>query len=968
AFLYLDPTYPPERLEYMIDDAQVAVVLADEQSTGVVPAGSAPVMPIAAEMTEEVSDGAPTGCRSGPRNLAYVVYTSGSTGAPKGVLVEHAGLVNVIRSQIEGFEITRASRVLQMLPLSFDAALGEIFRALAAGATLVLAEKESLLPGPDLVDLLREERITAVAMPPSALAVMPAVGVDLPALRTLTVGGASCSVELVERWRTGRRLVNGYGPTETTIAATMAVDWPPHQKPPLGRPLPGVSVYVLDRDMQPTPVGVPGELYIGGIGVARGYIRQPALTAELFPPDPFGGRPGSRLYRTGDRVRWLVDGTLEFIGRVDQQVKIRGHRVEPGEVEHVMCSHAQVQQCVVDVRELGGTPQLVAYVTLNGENAPSSPELRSFLRERLPEFLVPAAAIVLPTLPVGPNGKVDRGALPMPTTDDRTSEGTFVAPRTELEAILARIWGEVLGLTQVGIHSNFFELGGDSILSIRVVARAAEEGLRLTAQSLFKSQTVAELAEVVEINDHPSGSQGAVTGDVPLTPVQRWFLEQELINPHHFNQWQVVPVPAGIDDQILTDALRVVIDHHDVLRARFQRTSSEWRQHIGAPSHDVPYVRIRVPAGDEFDEQSFINAVLEEHQASLRLESGPLLRLVRCDLDERPSYLVFIVHHLVIDTVSWPILMEDFRTACAHRRNGGLVRLPAKGSSFKQWAEALVEYGKSDKAGPAAEFWMSRLEAAPPCLPLDFTEGRNARKSARTIEVSLDEMQTDALVRRQSHASEAPINHVILSFMARRLCRWTDDRHVEISLERHGRDEIGADLDVTRTIGWFTTFFPVRMRIDASAPLDQVIRSVDAQIREVRETPMSYAVLRYLGPEWVRASLSRRAEPPVAFNFVGSPLAARTPAVRPVESSKTIGNGRSCPLERLVGRIRLSESTDGDRRHLIEVMGGVLNSRLVLRWSYSNNRHMAATIEQLANGVLDDLREVALRGRTSATG
>ncbi len=515
AFLPLDPAYPRERLEYMLHDTRVSTVLTQQRLRDCVPEGPNQLICLDSdwESIAQEDDGRPD-CKAEPHNLAYIVYTSGSTGVPKGVLVEHKSLTNVICAQIPEFKISPESRVLQMLSISFDAAIGEIFRTLAGGATLCLASKEELLPGPGLIDILRDERITTVTMSAAALGALPLVNGELPDLQTLTVGGEACLPELAARWSKGRRFINGYGPTETTIGATLATEWNLDRRPPLGRPLPNVEVYVLDRWMRPVPVGTPGELYIGGIGVTRGYLNRPDLTAERFIPNPFSKCPGDRLYRTGDLVRWLPDGNLDFLGRIDQQVKIRGFRIELSEIESVLSKHEQVGQCVVEVREERGVRRLVGYVTPRDKDKLSPSELRAFLMMRLPDYMIPAFLMVLPSLPLTANGKIDRKALPTPDADQLTLETPFVAPRTKTEKALARIWADVLGLEQVGIRSNFFELGGDSIMSIQIVARATEAGLKLTPKDLFQHQTIAELAEVIETGEPVEVEQGMIT--VPL--------------------------------------------------------------------------------------------------------------------------------------------------------------------------------------------------------------------------------------------------------------------------------------------------------------------------------------------------------------------------------------------------------------------------------------------------------------------
>jgi amino acid adenylation domain-containing protein len=495
AYVPLDPAYPANRLALMLEDADAAVLLAQQHLVGRLPERRPRVVCIDADRAAIgwMPRGNP---QSGVaiNHLAYLLYTSGSTGRPKGVMIEHRGLGNLARGQSLFFEIGPESRVLQFASISFDASVSEIVTALTQGATLVLAPAEVLRPGPALVSLLREEAISVVTLPPSVLAVLPTQEV-FPELKTLVVAGEACPAELVERWGRGRRFVNGYGPTEATVCATLGLCRPGPRPPSIGKPLANTQAFVLDPLQQLVPVGVPGELYVGGVGLARGYLNRPDLTTERFVSHPMGA--GWRLYRTGDRVRWLPNGELEFLGRIDYQVKVRGFRIETEEVEAALCEHANVREAVVMALENGSTnKRLAAYVVGRGKPEPSPVELRGFLHKRLPEYMIPQLFFVLDALPLGPNGKVDRRALPSPKaarSQDRARE--YAAPRNPLEAYLQGRWQEVLGLERVGIHENFFDLGGDSLVAAMLIFKLQEAfGEPLYVVALFKGPTIAELA------------------------------------------------------------------------------------------------------------------------------------------------------------------------------------------------------------------------------------------------------------------------------------------------------------------------------------------------------------------------------------------------------------------------------------------------------------------------------------------
>ena len=507
AFVPLDPAYPADRLAFMLRDAGVQVLatqtqLADKLSTNTM---EVVYLDEILNLTDEVHAQRRKDAKENPgsslrlggfardNSLAYVIYTSGSTGTPKGVLIEHRGLCNVSRAQTRLMRMRPEDRVLQFASLSFDAAIFEIVLALANGATLCLASRESLLPGASLNRLIDELGITTVTLPPSALAVLPVE--ELLTLRNLSVAGEAVSAELVTRWAKGRHFFNAYGPTETTIWATLFECDDATAPPPIGRPIDNTSVYLLDASLQPVPIGGRGEIYIGGVGVARAYLNLPELTAERFLPDPFSQRPGARFYRTGDRGRYRRDGQIEFLGRIDHQVKLRGYRIELGEIETTLEMHPDVRKAVVTPPEdRSGEKRLVAYVELNDAAELSVDQLRSFLKTKLPEYMVPAAFVVLDNLPLTPSGKVNRSALPAPG-DAARAVHEMVPPQGPVEEVLAEIWTELLDLDQVGRHSNFFELGGHSLLATQVVSRVLDLlSVELQVRQVFETPTVAELA------------------------------------------------------------------------------------------------------------------------------------------------------------------------------------------------------------------------------------------------------------------------------------------------------------------------------------------------------------------------------------------------------------------------------------------------------------------------------------------
>ncbi|HEX6036890.1 non-ribosomal peptide synthetase, partial [Longimicrobium sp.] len=691
AYVPLDPSVPPGRMTYLLADSGAVLVVATAATAGRVAGYGVPVLEVGDDPFPDEPE-SPLPARADADNLAYVIYTSGSTGLPKGVMVPHRGVCNAVAAFAREYAVGGGARVLLFAPLHFDASVLDIFVPLATGAALVAAPRDELLPGEPLTDLLRRQRVTHAKFTPSALAATPRV--ELPDLRVVVTGGEACTAGVVARWAPGRRFVNGYGPTETSVRVSVHPTADGTRPPPLGRPLDNVRFYVVDGALGPVPVGVGGELCIAGVAVTRGYLGRPALTAERFVPDPFSARRGTRMYRSGDRVRWNAAGEVEFIGRMDGQVKIRGVRIETGEVEAALRLHPAVRDAAVVAREdVPGEARLVAYVVPadTAEAAPGAAALRAHLREHLPESLVPSAFVSLDRLPLNANDKLDRRALPAPEWEPAAE---YAAPSTPAEAALCAAWAEVLRVPRVGVHDGFFELGGDSILSIQLVARARARGLRITPRQLFEHATVARLAQVAEpVDAGASPVQAPVTGGAPLTPVQHRFFSRAHPAPHHYNQALLLVPRAPLDPARLEQAVAALVTHHDALRLRFHADGAgAWTQAHASPDEHAPVERVRLAHLAEADQPAAIEAQAERAQRGLDLGAGPLLRVVSFDLGEgRPERLLIVIHHLVVDGVSWRILLEDLETTYEQLSRGESIRLPEKTTSWQAWARALAD-------------------------------------------------------------------------------------------------------------------------------------------------------------------------------------------------------------------------------------------------------------------------------------
>jgi len=891
---------------------------------------------------------------AGEQNLAYIIFTSGSTGKPKGVAVEHRQLRNYVAALWEKLELADASSFATVSTIAADLGNTVLFPPLLKGGTLHLISEERSTNPDALANYCRRYPIDCLKIVPSHLSALLSAAQPadlLPRLR-LVLGGEACSWNLVEQVSTLApecAILNHYGPTETTVGATtQRVDLRERgltEVVPLGRPLAHAHVLILDQHQQPAPLGVPGELHIGGAGVARGYIGRPEATAEKFIPDPFIAEPGSRLYKTGDLARQLADGRLEFLGRIDDQVKIHGYRIEPVEIAQALREHPSVGEAIVVAREdHPGEKRLVAYIVARTGAQIEGAELKTFLQGRLPEYMIPRSIMRLESLPLTRNGKVDRSALPPP---DRfqADEAATVLPRNEVEEVLASIWSRVLGVERLGIHDNFFELGGDSILSIQIIAKANQAGLKLSPRQLFEHQTIAGLAGVAGTAITSVAEQGTVTGEVPLTPVQARFFALEPADPHHYNQAMLLEVDTSLDPEVLQRALAGLQAHHDALRLRFKRTELGWQQAI-VPLESHNGISLEVFRGPVTEERA------TALQASLNLEKGPLLRAALfTDQNEVPVRLLLVIHHLLVDGVSWSVLLEDLQTIYEQIESGKRPQPPAKTTSFKSWAEQLAAHARTEALLAEAPYWVSLSDAAVARLPVDFRTGPNNSASARTVTRSLDPRETMALLMEVPAAYRTQINETLLTALAQTLSQWTNSSAILLDLEGHGREEIFPGADLSRTVGWFTTIFPVLLDLKKSQGLGESLRLVKEQLRAIPQRGIGYGLLRFLsGKKEIVEALGRQSPAEVRFNYLG-------------QTDRVLSQASLFkPCAEATGP---AQTPAAQRGYLLNIIGAVTDGELRLEWTYSENIHRRDTIEQLAETYLMHLRTLISNARAA---
>ena len=951
AYLPLDPAYPQERLQFIIDDAKPKVILTQKDVT--------------TDNTDQSHGSDPDFIRGlDPRHLCYVIYTSGSTGQPKGVMVPHRGICNRLLWMINAFDFKPTDRLLQKTPVTFDAAGWEFFVPLLCGAQVVMAEPGGHQDTAYLVNAIAEHEITILQLVPSMLqVVLEEHGIEnCHTLRHVYCGGEALPGSLHTRFhnRLSCELHNLYGPTEYSIDAAC---WPSQpgtfeRTVPIGRAISNTHLYVLDQNYEPVPLGAAGELFIGGSGLARAYLNRPELTAERFVPHCFSTEPGARLYRTGDLVRYMPDGNLEFLGRVDHQVKVRGFRIELGEIEAVLCRHSQVREAIVVSREDGanGDKRLVAYVV--GELEAATSELRRYLSQHLPEYMIPAVFVVLNKLPLLSNGKVDRRQLPEPERSRPSLTDTYVPATTEAERVLARIWIEVLRVEQVGVHDNFFALGGDSILSVQIISRARQAGLQITAKQVFHHQTIAELAAVAGSVTQSQATQGEVTGAVELTPAQRGFFEQQFAELAHWNMAFMIGLAGGINVDALRGAIAAVLRHHDALRNRFHKLSGgEWRQWcVAADKAELPFAAVDLSEVATAELRNRIEAAAAEWQKTLDLE-GPMMRAVYFTLGhERGARLLLVVHHLVMDAISWRILLEDLQTAYQQLSSGADVQLPAKSSSYQQWALKLQAYASSEILQEEVGYWTDehRLRMQP--LPL-HDEGRNLESTVRYVRNKLSQELTAALLREVPRAYNTQIGDVLLAALGGAYQRWTGERLLVVDAEGHGREALFDDLDLTRTVGWFTSIYPVLLELPVGRDYGERLKSIKEQVRRVKYGGVGYGVLRYLSPdESIRRQLAAQPQAEISFNYLGRYEQAM---------SEMKEAGLFHAVAERPGPLRAGAI---ERKYKLQLVCTVVNGELQISWEYNSELHHVETVAQLAAEYLEELERLIRHCQSSSAG
>ena len=975
AYVPLDPTLPEARWRWIVQNAECVIVVSDDsESLEPLLAGSQAeqlqcdiknlIYWVARLRTSSLEVSSSSGQVLGA-NLAYMMYTSGSTGTPKGVCTLHQGVTRLVRDA--NYMTFGTDEVfLQAAPLGFDASTLEIWGPLLNGGTLVIPEM--LMPTlDDIADLVEQHQVTSLWLSAGLFHILVDEGLDqrFSSLRHLLAGGDVLSrshLRKASKVLPQAELINGYGPTEgTTFTCCQTfteeeLKSPTSSPVPIGRPIAATRVYVLDAHLEHVPIGVPGELYLGGKGMARGYWNDSSKTAAHFVPNPFFDIRAAAmndenltLYKTGDLVRYRADGVLEFLGRKDQQVKVRGFRIEPGEIESLLKKHNQVRDAVVvavgqDAQNKRLAAFLVGGQVSDGEydgrelstiacTTAETSAFRQHLAEHLSAQLIPSSFQWIPQLPLNSNGKVDRSRLPDQVYVSATEKTKQDATDTEQQLLL--IWKSLLPSQEIGLNDNFFDLGGDSIIALQIVSRANRAGLKITPAELFQFQTIVDLARVAKRSTEAVATHLAQPHDRPFhpTPIQSWFLDQQLANPHHFNQSVCVTVPPDIDRAALDLALAKTFEHHDALRLRVKD-----QQVIYAKESSQPVAW--------YDVVAEMSEVAQQLQASLHLHQGPTFRVAGFSSSaESKTCLLFVAHHFVIDAVSWRILLEDLHDAYRQAISSETILLPAKTASYQAWAEHLASC--ADNAEQDYEYWQIQAkQAAPISLPalrgsVEPTDG-TIGKSNRVV-TKLTAQLTTALVQRGAGDDHPSTLDHLVAALCQSLLPWTAEDKITIELEKHGRSAMpgGIDLDVSRTVGWFTALYPVTLQLPSQATADDWLIEISEQLAAVPHDGLSYGILRYLqGHQELETGAS------VGFNYLGQlDAVGEATGFERVESPGEL----IAPENKLV--------------HWLDINCWVVNRAMTIEWAFDNTLFTVEEIRDVSHKFGENIKEL-LRATT----
>ncbi|UCH98458.1 MAG: amino acid adenylation domain-containing protein [Candidatus Aminicenantes bacterium] len=991
AYLPIDPDYPQERINYMLADSQANVLVTTPNlsneityKNGIVYVTDA-INPLRGR-TAIVPRPSHLHLSPAPvTSLAYVIYTSGTTGRPKGVMVEHHSVVNTLMSRKENYKINQNHTFLQLFSYAFDGFVTSFFTPAISGAKVVLLEEKEVKDITKIKEAIVKHHVTHfISIPVLFQAILENLTKEESRLlQVATLAGDKVSAYIVEMTRQKNEdieIANEYGVTEGAVMSTIHRHQERSGEISIGKPVWNTRIYILGKDNQLQPPGVWGELCLAGVGVARGYLNNPERTAEKFDHDLWDYQDGQdkrkktpkktpgkkiqkihrayrsymayiskKIYKTGDLARWMSDGNIEFLGRMDRQVKIRGFRIELGEIENQLVKDENIKAAVVLVkRNQAEGKYLGAFIVPAGPGPLDLPGLKRRLSEQLPNYMIPANFVILENLPLTPAGKVDQQALAALADAEwrKKKQGEYVPPGDTLEKLLVEAWEKVLGQRPVGVNDNFFQVGGDSIKIIQVISYLNKQGYKLKMTDIFRNPRISDLAPLVKkIERIPI--QEPVSGILPLTPIQKWFFENRVVDRHHFNQAVMLYAAEGFAEVGLRAVFSKLPEHHDALRMTFKEEHGEVIQ----INHGLEY-----PSSLEVydfrgckDALAMLEAEANQIHASIDMENGPLMKVGLFHLDDGDRLLV-TVHHLVIDGVSWRILLEDFLRLYRQYKKQKHFSLPLKSDSLKIWAEQLAAYANSKEFLKEKTYWQELDSKAFPVLRKDFEEEKNLWRDTRTTLFRLTREQTHHLLTRANEAFGTEINDLLVTALGLATRKIYGHETLVIAMESHGREGILApmaaamdmDIDISRTIGWFTCIYPVGLDFSPGWDLSRQIKEVKERLRQVPNKGVGYGMLKYLTAREHKEGISFTLKPQIIFNYLGQ----FDEEIRQ-SSFEIVNPPAGNPM-----------SLNAQRNYELEVSGMVIDNRLQMSIGYNTGQYKTETIETLGKHFKIELERV----------
>lgn len=854
GYVPLDPSQPESRLKHMIEDSQIIYCLSNEEGLSKYPGDEGKLILIEDILKVRESECEEFDSRKlSDNDLAYIIYTSGTTGKPKGVMIEHGGLANLCDWHIDYYSVDEKDAALLVSNTSFDASVWEAFPYLTNGNKLLILDYYDLLDVEILSEKLEKESVTLAFFSTGLLEQLFINEMKFPqSIRAILTGGDRLKTKPD---RLSFDLYNNYGPTEGTVVATVYKVLPSDDTViPIGKPILNAEAFVLNSRMKPTPKGQIGELYIGGKGIARGYINNPEKNDESFIPSPFN--PSKKLYKTGDLVKYTEDGNLLFAGRADDQVKIRGYRIELGEISAVLNKCTGIKDCFIAIKDESKSKKfIIAYYI--SDNDQEENHIRDYMKNHLPHYMIPSYFIKMESFPLTVNGKVDTKRLPDTKTNSEETKSKSVINETEQK--LLKIWKEVLNNQEIAISDNFFECGGDSILSIQICSLAKKENLFITSKDIFEKQSIEELAKVVESTGDLTINQSDVFGKASFTPIQSWFFSQQINNYNHWNQSVTLKGYPQLSEKRLMKIMAHIVKHHDGLRSRF--TSKEAFSQIEKntdPNENwtLNYVNLS-NMNKDIQEQEIVKLGIDA-QEGINISNGPLMKIVCINTGKNEHRIIWIIHHLLVDGVSWRILIEDFDRLYIQDINDQELKLDNKTTSYKEWANNLNEYKNSIPLG-IKEYWLNENNA----LYENALVKTGNVYDGRSFDMKLNKEITNKIYNEMTKAHKASIDEIYLSIFTMLIGNYFNKKDIHFTLEGHGREELFADVDLSRTVGWFTTMCPVYLENKQS--ITNTIKGTKKKLRALPNKGIEYGIMTELCGE----TQMKQNKPLISFNNLG---------------------------------------------------------------------------------------------------